>query len=203
MNEIKASTGRIVVLGRRDENLARCVTFDISEWQKLYGEGTVQLLAQRCQDTTPYPVDVTVKDGIVRWEVKEADVAVPGEGMAELQYHVGDTVAKSATYRTLTMPALGAVGPVPPDPEKDWVETVLQAARDAEQSAQDARDAVTQTITIGENGNWFIDGEDTGVSATGPKPERGVDYWTPEDKQEVVEDVLAAIPVYNGEVEDV
>ena len=28
-------------------------------------------------------------------------------------------------------------------------------------------------ITIGENGNWFIDGTDTGVSATGPKGETG------------------------------
>lgn len=80
MNEIKASTGRIVVLGRRDENLARRVTFDISEWQQLYDEGTVQLLHQRCQDTTPYPVDVTVSSGVAKWVVKEADVAVPGVG---------------------------------------------------------------------------------------------------------------------------
>lgn len=202
MNEIRASSGRIVVLGRRKENQARCVTFDILEWQKMYGEGTVQLLAQRYQDATPYPVAVTVKNGIVRWVIKEADVAVPGEGRAELQYHVGDTVAKSDTYRTLTMPALGEAGPVPPDPEKSWVETVLQAAREAEQSAQDAKDAVTQTITIGDNGNWFIDGEDTGVSASGPAghtPERGKDYWTPEDRDEIVENFTKqAAPVsYN------
>ena len=28
-------------------------------------------------------------------------------------------------------------------------------------------------ITIGENGNWYIDGTDTGVSATGPKGDTG------------------------------
>lgn len=173
MNEIKANPGRIVVLGRRKENQARCVTFNIAEWRDLYGEGTVQLLAQRNQDEAPYPCAVTEENGIVRWVIREADVAVPGEGKAELQYHVGETVAVSDTYRTWVLPSLGAPGAEPPAPEQDWVETVLQAARDAAQSAQDAKDAVTQTISIGENGNWFIDGEDTGVSASGPQGEQG------------------------------
>ncbi len=31
-------------------------------------------------------------------------------------------------------------------------------------------------------------------------PVRGEDYWTEADKQEMVEDVIAALPVYNGEV---
>lgn len=172
MHEVRASTGRIVVLGRREENLARVVIFDISEWRQLYGEGNVQLLHQRCQDPTPYPCAITVEGRIVRWVIGAADVDVPGEGKAELQYRVGDTVVKSATYRTLTMPALSPAGPVP-EAEKSWVEQVLQAARDAEQSAQEAKNAVTQTITIGDNGNWLIDGEDTGVSAKGPQGERG------------------------------
>lgn len=173
MNEVKASSGRIVVLGRRNENLARCVLFDIVEWQRTYGEGSVQLLAQRCQDPTPYPCVVAVENGIVRWEIKAADVAIPGEGHAELQYHVGDVLVKSDIYRTWTLPALGEPGAEPPEPAQDWVDTVLQAAREAEQSAQDARDAVTQTITIGENGNWFIDGEDTGVLAAGKTGDKG------------------------------
>lgn len=31
----------------------------------------------------------------------------------------------------------------------------------------------TADITIGENGNWFINGEDTGVQAQGPKGDKG------------------------------
>lgn len=84
--------------------------------------------------------------------------------------------------------------------------------------------AVEKYPCIGENGNWFVwDSElgefvDSGVYATGPKgdvgpqgiqgeqgvqgengadghtPERGVDYWTDEDKAEIVSDVLAALP---------
>lgn len=37
----------------------------------------------------------------------------------------------------------------------------------------------------------------------GYTPQMGVDYFTPADKAEMVKDVLAALPVYNGEVEPV
>ena len=37
----------------------------------------------------------------------------------------------------------------------------------------------------------------------GPAPTRGVDYWTPEDKANIVADTIAALPTYNGEVETV
>ena len=37
--------------------------------------------------------------------------------------------------------------------------------------------------------------------ADGYTPEKGVDYYTDADKQEMVQSVIAALPVYNGEVE--
>lgn len=54
------------------------------------------------------------------------------------------------------------------------------------------------TPHIGANGNWWIGTEDTGVKAA---PEKGVDYFTEEDKTEIVNEVLAALPKYNGTVE--
>lgn len=45
---------------------------------------------------------------------------------------------------------------------------------------------------------------DTGPAGTpGKTPEKGVDYWTEADKQEIVAATVAALPVYNGEVQDV
>lgn len=32
----------------------------------------------------------------------------------------------------------------------------------------------------------------------GPAPEKGVDYWTEDDKSEIVSDVLAALPIWEG-----
>lgn len=65
------------------------------------------------------------------------------------------------------------------------------------------------TPHIGENGNWYIGNTDTGKPSRGAKgdtgdtgatgadgktPVKGVDYWTAADKQEIVNDVIAALP---------
>ena len=84
---------------------------------------------------------------------------------------------------------------------------------------------------IGANGNWYIDGADTGKPSrgetgpqgptgpqgetgpqgptgpqgetgpqgpTGATPVKGTDYFTAEDKAELVQDVLAALPEWTG-----
>ena len=65
------------------------------------------------------------------------------------------------------------------------------------------------TPTIGDNGNWYLGSTDTGKPSqgeTGPQgeqgpagadgytPQRGVDYWTAEDQQAIVSQVLASLP---------
>lgn len=79
------------------------------------------------------------------------------------------------------------------------------------QSGADGADGITPTI--GANGNWYVGKTDTGVAATGPQgiqgetgptgaagytPVRGTDYWTAEDQQAIVDDVLAALPAWEG-----
>lgn len=49
----------------------------------------------------------------------------------------------------------------------------------------------------GEDGAPGKDGEN---GADGYTPVKGTDYWTDADKQQMVADVIAALPVYNGEV---
>ena len=65
------------------------------------------------------------------------------------------------------------------------------------------------TPTIGTNGNWYLGETDTGKPSRGEKgdkgdtgatgadgktPVKGTDYWTESDKQEIVNDVIAALP---------
>ena len=76
----------------------------------------------------------------------------------------------------------------------------------------------TFTVTNGAKGDQGIQGEkgDAGKDGTNGKdgvngtngqdgytPIRGTDYWTASDKAEIVSDVIALLPIYNGEVEDV
>lgn len=53
------------------------------------------------------------------------------------------------------------------------------------------------TPHIGKNGNWYIGNTDTGMPSRGEKgdtPVKGVDYWTEEDKQEIIQAILTAMP---------
>lgn len=138
MREVQARLGEDIQLGRRGENLAVCVTFDVGDWAGATA-GTVQLIHQRNGDDHPYPCAITVEGGVATWIIHEADVAVAGRGRAELQYLSGDTCIKSATYTTNTLRALGRAGEAPPAPEEGWVSKVLEAGGNALASAEAAQ----------------------------------------------------------------
>lgn len=163
-----------IKLGRRGENQARKVVFDVLEkWREGYGEGVASLIVQRNGDAQPYPVAVTEEDGTLVWLVSSVDTAVAGEGAAELRYTVGDTIVKSQIYKTRVHETLEDSGETPPPAYQSWVDEVLQAAADAET-------AVSKMPYVDEaTGNWFkwdaAAGAfaDTGVAATGPQGEVG------------------------------
>lgn len=163
-----------IKLGRRGENQARKVIFDVlGKWREGYGEGVASLIVQRNGDAQPYPVTVTEEDGALVWLVSSVDTAVAGEGAAELRYTVGDIIVKSQVYKTRVRETLEDSGETPPPAYQSWVDEVLQAAADAET-------AVSKMPYVDETtGNWFKwDAAqnafaDTGVAATGPQGEVG------------------------------
>ena len=55
----------------------------------------------------------------------------------------------------------------------------------------------------GEKGDTGEKGEDGKDGSNGYTPQKGVDYFTEADVADIVSETLAALPVYNGEVESV
>ena len=53
----------------------------------------------------------------------------------------------------------------------------------------------------GPQGETGPQGPQGPAGADGYTPQRGVDYWTEADRQQMVQDVIGALPVYDGEVE--
>ncbi|MGM9566448.1 bacterial Ig-like domain-containing protein [Evtepia sp.] len=172
MQDIKVSgSGGIILLGKQGENLARKIQFDISRWISTFGPGTVQLLHQRSGDEAPYPVAVEQDGTLAVWKVSSADTAAAGTGRTELQYYVGDVLAKSETWMTKVLPALGDASETPPEAQQGWVDQVLQAGAAAVEAAEKAENAaVRQPYPNAETGTWWVwDAEsgaytDTGVS---------------------------------------
>lgn len=166
MFEVNQLCGQMHI-GKQGENLARIVYFDEpSTWEKDFGEGRCELLHQRNGDSAPYPVKLEMVDGRCCWKITAADTAIVGDGKCELRYIVNDVVIKSKIWTTTVLEALGDASEEAPEPQKAWVDQVLEAADKVE-------NAVTHPPIIGDNGNWllfdFESGKyvDSGVSASG------------------------------------
>lgn len=135
---VKSSS--VITIGRQGESKVREIQFDIADWVRLYGDGTVQLLHKRSNDKTPYPVNVSVEEmSTVKWLVTAADTAYPGSGRAEMRYYVDDMLKVSKTWETIVGQTLGGGTPEEaPEAQQGWVDKVLQAGTDAEDSAKRA-----------------------------------------------------------------
>lgn len=137
MDVYRVKTGSILPLGKKGENLVRQIQFDLSRWISNFGPGTVQLLHQRSGDEAPYPVAVEREGNLAVWTVTSADTAAAGTGRTELQYYVGDALAKSETWMTKVLAALGDASETPPEAQQGWVDQVLaQVAKITGMTAQ-------------------------------------------------------------------
>lgn len=176
MEVYPVKTASILPLGKQGENLVRQIHFDLSRWISSFGPGTVQLLHQRSGDEAPYPVAIEQDGNMAVWTVTNADTAAPGTGRAELQYYVGDALAKSETWMTKVLAALGPASETPPEAQQGWVDQVLQAGTVATEAAEKAVNAAVRQPIVGGNGNWWTwDLEagayvDTGIYSRGDAP---------------------------------
>ena len=171
MTQIYANNFTTLVLGRRGENLVRNVVFDIRDMESLYGTGNVEVIYQRPGDAQPYPVAVHRNGTIVDWEVTSTDTEMSdGPGKCELRYYVGEKLAKSKTWRTCVEPAMDTPSETaPPEPEKGWVDKVLEAGTSAKEAAERAEEAAKKaesavpsgSLSIGDGLKWGADGKPT------------------------------------------
>lgn len=130
----------VIFLGMQGEDEATQVRFPVAkQWREIYGDGVFVLAFQRPTEDAPYACTVTEdEDGNVNWTITNTEVAIPGNGQAELIYFVEGAVAKSATYITTSAPSITAVGGNPPEPWESWIEDVMEAGTAAQGAAQEA-----------------------------------------------------------------
>lgn len=150
MFESTAICGTIYI-GKRGENKARRIRFDEpAQWKDIFGVGSYELINQRNGDNAPYPVVLSMEDGAVYWIVSSSDTAIEGEGKCELRYIVNDTVVKSQTWKTVVAEGLGEASSEVPEPQKEWVDRVLDAKYEAKASAESANQSENEAQTFAE-----------------------------------------------------
>ena len=133
------SPSRNIPLYQEGEDGATCIVFDLAPYITQWGDGTAEVLHQRQGDAAPYPVQLTQEGDRARWLVQSEDIR-SGSGRLQLIWRTETAVARSPVLCTLAAASLGAETD-PPDTERPWLDTALQAAADAEESARRAEDA--------------------------------------------------------------
>lgn len=164
-----------IALGRRGENQATQVVFNVAWLINTYGYGTAQLAVIRPEEEDPYPAVVEQDDDArtVTWTLTNADTAIAGRGSCELFWYVGDTLAKSIVYTTIVGRDIGDVGDTPPDPYETWVEEVLAAGAQAQENADFLRNASATAVTLSAGSNASASVDD-GVFTFGiPRGDKG------------------------------
>ena len=124
MIEIQAKTLRTIKLGHTGENDAVRVAFSLLPFQQTFPGGRPALLVKRPKDAEAYPVPLEVDGATAYWTVSDTDTETAGFGQAELQWYLGEVLAKSDKFDFTVIQALTA-GSEPPDaPTKRWFDAI-------------------------------------------------------------------------------
>lgn len=135
-----------ISIGRKDEKLVTAIEFDLQDWIRTYGSGSVTLTVRRKKDRDPYPVPLQIHDGIAVWNISDTDTEYKGNGEAQLTYYANGKVKKSIIYAIHCKESMEAGGKVP-DPYVSWLEVLQQYTADTSENAQTAQQSAQTAVT--------------------------------------------------------
>lgn len=127
-----------IAIGYLGENIVTKITFNYSQWNAVYGEGTLTLIFKRNGDTLAYPVFLDHEIGTYEstWIVTNTDVAKVGEAEAQLVYSVNGEAIKKSEIFTVNVKNSLENGETPPDPYQSWLDNVYEVADEMAQTKE-------------------------------------------------------------------
>lgn len=145
MREIRIGHGSPnVTLGHAGENGVAQLVMDAADWESEFPGGTLNLFMERA-DGARYVAAVERTDAGWAHTLTAADLAAPGRGRIQMQWMVGEQIARSRMVGTVILPSLDGLGDPPEDPEQGYLEQMAaigaQVQTDAERAAQSAQEA--------------------------------------------------------------
>lgn len=146
MVEIKATHKYPIPLGRTGENEAVRIAFTLAPFEEVFPGGTPALLVKRKGDSAAYPVTLTVDGLTAYWTVTSADTDKAGFGQCELQWYLGNTLAKSNKFDFIVIPALEAGAEPPDEPPKRWFDAIQAQIGDLSKLTTKAKDNLVAAI---------------------------------------------------------
>ena len=145
MREIYIDHGvNSATIGRVGENGVSQLVMDAADWESEFPGGTLNLFMERA-DGARYVAAVERTEAGWAHTLTAADLAAPGRGRIQMQWMVGEQIARSRMVGTVILPSLDGLSDPPEDPEQGYLEQMAaigaQVQTDAENAAQSAQEA--------------------------------------------------------------
>lgn len=146
MITVNATMSQLIKIGHQGENKAVQVAFDLTPFQAAFQGGYPQLVVIRPGDQSGYPVALIVNGSQAIWIVSASDTEKSGHGQCELQWFVGDTLAKSDKYNFLIYSSIPGDAEPPDVPSKTWFEKILSDIGDLSDLDTEAKENLVAAI---------------------------------------------------------
>ena len=213
--DLKEHSERPVVCGTQGDRNTRCLEVKMylegSEW--VIPSGTAISLRYSKPDGTLGYYDTlsdgtgaaTVQGNVITMVLPPQLFLVPGTVLAQLEFRQEQDILGTGCF-LIQVESNPAAEATEPEDYINWLQWMKQEL----QEAIDTGDFTGPQGPQGERGKAFTYSDFTPqqlAALTGPSgengtdgktPVRGTDYWTAEDQQTIVTDVLAALPVWEG-----
>lgn len=171
MREIRIGHGcPNVTLGHAGENGVAQLMMDASDWESEFPGGALNLFMER-GDGARYNAAVERTEAGWAHILTAADLAAPGRGRMQMQWVVGEQIARSRVVGTVTLPSLDGLGDPPDEPEQGYLEQMATigaqaqaSAESAAQSAQEARETADRLSGLGAEAETLEPGSQATVT---------------------------------------
>lgn len=181
MREIRIGHGcPNVTLGHAGENGVAQLMMDASDWESEFPGGALNLFMER-GDGARYVAAVERTEAGWAHILTAADLAAPGRGRMQLQWVVGEQIARSRVVGTVILPSLDGLSDPPEEPEQGYLEQMATigaqaqaSAESAAQSAQEARETADRLSGLGAEAETLEPGSQATVTVEDGKIVYGI-----------------------------
>lgn len=128
-----------IFLGRRGENLATQICFDVPEDLSSYA---YTVYVRRPRERESYPAAHIARDGnTIVWTVSNVDTENSGEGQVQIRFTDNDVVVKTLVYRTEVGIAIDINTSPAPEWQATWLDALTELAEETHTNAESAADS--------------------------------------------------------------
>lgn len=181
MREIRIGHGcPNVTLGYAGENGVAQLVMDAADWESEFPGGTLNLFMERA-DGARYVAAVERTEAGWAHTLTAADLAAPGRGRIQMQWMVGEQIARSRMVGTVILPSLDGLSDPPDEPEQGYLEQmaaigaqVQTSAESAAQSAQEAQETADRLSGLGAEAETLEPGSQATVTVEDGKIVYGI-----------------------------